>query len=115
MRFLKLNAKLFAALCVLVYSCTNDKNLVRFTEKNFSDEIELQQNLVFKFDNDLCPDSLINRWDSVPYVKIVPAVKGSFMFTSKRELQFSPALRFEPCTNYRAEITSEVLRHADKK
>jgi hypothetical protein len=90
------------------------KTLSGLPKKNFSDEIELQQNLVFKFDNDLCPDSLISRWDSVQYVKFTPPVKGSFMFTSRNELQFSPAMRFEPCMKYKAEITNEVLRHSDK-
>ncbi|HKR06329.1 MAG TPA: alpha-2-macroglobulin [Bacteroidia bacterium] len=115
MYFSKLNAKLVTALCLLVCACATDKNRVGLIDKNFSDEIGPRQNLVFKFDHDLCPDSLLNRWDSVQYIKITPLVKGSFMFTSRRELQFSPSFQFEPCMAYKAEITNALLHRADKR
>lgn len=100
-------------LSLLQLQCTQNKNIVKLSDRNFSDEIQLQQNLVFTFDKDVQPDSLLNVWDSVEYVKFTPQVKGLFKWNSPRELIFSPFNQFVPSTKYKAELTKNILKKAN--
>lgn len=97
---------------VCLSSCTNSKYEVNLTNRNFENEVELQQNLVFNFDKDLVADSLLNHWDTIPYIKIIPAVKGQFKWNTRQELMFSPFTGFRPGTDYRAELTNALFAHS---
>lgn len=101
----------FSALVVLLIigSCSL-RNTINVTDRNFGEEIETRQNLVFKFDSDLVPDSLINIWDSTAYILFKPEVKGMFKWNSQRELVFSPTSEFKPATAYTAELTTDLLK-----
>jgi alpha-2-macroglobulin len=103
----------FIAFCYMA-SCSLNKSVVKVTDRNFSEEVELQQNLVFTFNNDLAPDSVLNVWEDAAYIKFTPEVKGKFKWTSKNELIFSPDLGFQPSTDYKAELTDLVFRHGGK-
>ena len=81
---------LLSLLGLFLFSCLS-RNEVRISNRNFGDEIEQQQNLIFTFDKDLVPDSLLNNWDTIPYVNFSPSVKGKFKWNTVRELVFSPA------------------------
>jgi len=52
------------------------KNEVSVTSRNFEDEIEQQQNLLFTFNKDLYPDSLLYRWDSTQFMSSVRKLGG---------------------------------------
>ncbi len=104
--------KLAVLAIVCLASCTNSKNEVNVTTRNFESEVELQQNLVFTFDKDLVPDSVTNHWDTIPYLKISPAVKGQFRWNTKRELMFSPFIGFHSSTDYTAGLTPALLMHS---
>jgi len=108
------NAVQAAALCLLVSSCNLDKNSIRVTSTNFTDEIELQQNLVFTFDRDLVTDSVIDRWDSTAYLTFTPAVKGLYKWNSSRELVFSPSSSFQPGTGYQVAFTGMLLKNTNR-
>jgi alpha-2-macroglobulin len=103
----------FIAFCYMA-SCSLNKSAVKISDRNFSDEVELQQNLVFTFNNDLAPDSLLNAWEDAAYIKFTPEVKGKFKWSSKNELIFSPDMGFQPSTDYNAELTDLVFRHSGK-
>lgn len=96
-------------------SCNTTKNELTVNYKNFNGEIEQQQNLVFSFNKDIYPDSLLQSWDSTNYVEFTPAVKGAFKWNSSNELVFSPAQGFQPGTEYTATLTSAILNHSTKK
>ncbi len=83
--------------------------------RNFEDEIEQQQNLVFSFNKDVIPDSLLNTWDSVAYIEFSPAVKGLYKWNSSNEIVFSPAQGFLPGTEYTARLTKMLVAHSAKK
>ena len=105
-------------LCVLAFlaiaSCGGDK--VGIASRNFTDEIQREQNLSFTFDHPLVPDSLLNYdWDTTAYIKFTPAIRGKFKWNSTTELIFSPSKGFKPSTDYKGEITEAILHHADKK
>src|SRR5690349_6541737 len=100
----------FAILLLLCSSCFH-RNEVKLVSKNFEFEIDQQQNLVFAFDKDLAPDSVIDKWDSVPYIAFTPAVQGKFKWTSRKEILFSPLAGFHPSTDYTAELKNSIFRY----
>lgn len=101
-------------LSIIISSCSN-KNLISVIDTNFGDSIEVQQNLVFKFNQDLVPDSLIERWDTLQYISIQPSVKGLFKWVSKNELVFSPSGSFKPATSYVATLTKTLNKYSKKQ
>jgi uncharacterized protein YfaS (alpha-2-macroglobulin family) len=105
---------LIPALVFTLFSCGN-RNEVRVVEKNFEAEVEQQQNLVFRFNKDLYPDSLLNRWDTTKYIEFEPKVAGSFRWNSSSELVFSPAVGFKPGVEYKATLTRHILSQGTKE
>lgn len=101
--------------CLFLCSCHNRKNEISIVSRNFEDEVEQKQNLVFNFSKDIYPDSLLQRWDSTAYIEFTPKVAGEFKWNSSSELVFSPSIGFEPGMNYTATISRKVLKHAKKQ
>lgn len=114
-------ARLWLVLLTVVLTlshCARLSNTVSVVGRNFEDEIQQSQNLVFSFNKNVGPDGTgaqADVWESTPYITFKPAVKGQFKWTSPSELVFSPATAFDPATNYRAELSNELLRHATDK
>ena len=103
-------------VCAVFYiACNTTKNELTVKYKNFEGEIEQQQNLVFAFNKDIYPDSLLQSWDSTDYIEFNPAVKGMFKWNSSSELMFSPSQGFQPGTEYTATLTSFILNRSTKK
>ncbi|TDB60858.1 alpha-2-macroglobulin family protein [Arundinibacter roseus] len=115
-RFLLSISILSATFFWLLNGCSS-LNTVRVAGTNFTDEIQLSQNLVFTFSKDLVQESRLGIWDSTQYVRLQPAVRGKFKWTAPNELVFSPIGAFDPATTYKAELTDELLNHLpeDKK
>ena len=103
---------LLVALAVLLLTSCTKKNEVNVTNHNFDKEVEQQQNLVFTFDKDLVPDSLLNRWDTLPFIRFTPDVKGKFRWNTPKELMFSPLAGFKASTDYSCELQKQVLAYA---
>jgi len=104
----------FFALAALVLAACNP-NEVRVADKNFDGEVAQQQNLIFRFNKALYPDSMINRWDTTQYIEFEPRVAGSFRWNSSSELVFSPASGFRPGVEYKAMLTRNILNRGKKK
>jgi uncharacterized protein YfaS (alpha-2-macroglobulin family) len=98
---------LFISTLAALYACSGGK--VELKDRNFSDEIEQRQNLVFRFSHHLVADSMLNAWDSLPYVSFDPVIKGKFRWTANDELTFSPETGFAPSTDYKASLTDNIL------
>ncbi|MFN8346309.1 MAG: alpha-2-macroglobulin [Spirosomataceae bacterium] len=90
-------------------------NEIRVVGRNFEEEINLAQNLVFTFNKDIVPASELNSWESTKFIDFIPAVAGKFKWTAPNELVFSPAGGFEPATEYRAELSSELSKKTTDK
>jgi uncharacterized protein YfaS (alpha-2-macroglobulin family) len=101
-----------ALLCTLL-SCSN-RNALKVSDKNFDDEVAQQQNLIFKFNKALYPDSLLNRWDTTTYIDFEPKVAGAFRWNNAKELVFSPAAGFKPGVAYKAKLSPQLVSKADK-
>jgi hypothetical protein len=102
-------------LTFLVPGCRSKSNELRLESKNFEEQVEPEQNLVFTFDKELVPKAVLQKWDTVPYLTFTPAVKGRFKWTAPNELAFSPHQPFAPSTDFQAELTDLLLKHSPKK
>jgi uncharacterized protein YfaS (alpha-2-macroglobulin family) len=106
-----MNRYAFLLSLLFLSSCVN-RNEINVKSRNFENEVEEQQNLVFTFSRDLVPDSLLNRWDTTGYIHFTPAVKGQFKWNTKNELTFSPMNGFRPSTDYKATLTNAIVSHS---
>ncbi|MGN6645225.1 MAG: alpha-2-macroglobulin family protein [Cytophaga sp.] len=108
--------KTFIACLLLtgIFSCSK-KDLIEIKETNTQGEINLQQNVVIQFTEDIVGDSALDAWSSKPLVKFSPEVKGMFKWTAPNELTFSPTVGFAPSTAYKAELTEDIVKEAVSK
>ena len=105
-------------VCLTLSHCTQFSNTVSVVGRNFEDEVQQSQNLIFSFNKNVGPESSDGQadvWESTPYVTFKPAVKGQFKWTSPSELVFSPTTAFNAATDYRADLSTELLKHASNK
>jgi alpha-2-macroglobulin len=109
----KITYFLFLSFFFLV-SCSKFGD-VSVSSMNFEDEVQLAQNLVFTFDKDLVREGDLNTWESEPYIEFSPKVEGKYKWTATNELVFSPAVGFEPATEYTATISKSVTAKSEKK
>jgi len=96
------------AIALLLGACSTKQELT-LASKNFEEQIEPQQNLVFEFSQPLVADSLTGLWDTTQYVRLQPRVAGAFKWTSPTTLVFSPSVGFKPSTQYQAELADALL------
>ncbi|MCB0700061.1 MAG: alpha-2-macroglobulin family protein [Chitinophagales bacterium] len=101
-------------LSVFFTACTNNDQL-KFDKERFSDEVNRFQNIVFAFNKDIYPDSMLGRWDSTEYVTFSPVAEGAFKWNSSSELVFSTSTGFLPETKYTATVTPAVTKYSKKK
>lgn len=100
-----------AALLIIV-SCKPGAENIKIISQNFTDEIQQQQNLVFRFNKPLVSDSELNLWDTVQYISFTPEVKGMYRWSAADELTFSPTQPFLPATAYKATFNNAVLKYS---
>ncbi|MDI9866633.1 MG2 domain-containing protein [Flectobacillus sp. DC10W] len=100
---------------LLILSSCSHFGDVTISGTNFEEEINQTQNLVFTFNKDLVPLSELNTWYSTDYIEFSPKVEGRFKWTAPNELVFSPAVGFDPATEYTAEVNKLVLHKASEK
>ncbi|MVM29699.1 alpha-2-macroglobulin family protein [Spirosoma sp. HMF4905] len=107
---------LFTLFSFLLFQCSRlPFNEVAVVGRNFDDEIQQTQNLTFTFNKNVGPTNQFDEWDSTQYVRFIPAVRGKFKWTAPNELVFSPARAFDPATDYRAELTDDLLKRSTQK
>lgn len=93
---------------IFLSACNRDAATLSFT--NAKGEVPQLGNLVFRFNQSMVQDSMLNMWDSTDYIAFEPAIKGKFRWESPDQLVFSPAQPLNPATNYTAEVKKSVLR-----
>ncbi|MFT2008129.1 alpha-2-macroglobulin [Pontibacter sp. 13R65] len=120
--FLPANSRYFSSsyfllllLVLLIASCSKKSNELGLERKNFDQEISQEQNLVFTFDKALVTEKQLQKWDTLPYIKFTPAIKGRFKWTAVNELVFSPLHPFAPSTDFQADLTQQLLAHTEEK
>jgi hypothetical protein len=106
---------LFVLSSCLIISCNRNAGKLVITDRNFKEEINQSENLVFTFNEDLVPDSLLYTWDTTEFMQFEPAVKGKYQWTSPNVLVFSPMQPFAPSTEFKAQLSERVLQNRLKK
>lgn len=112
---MKLLRSVLALSLALVLSECSKLNEVAVSSLNFEDAVALTQNLVFTFNKDLVREADLNSWESAPYVEFSPKIEGKFKWTAPNELVFSPAVGFQPATDYTARLSDALLRKVEDK
>ena len=105
---MKVRSFLYLVIIVLLTCCSGNK--IKVTDTNFTNEVDRLQNLVFKFNEPIAPDSLFEKWDTVNYIQFKPALKGRFKWVSAEELIFSPSQPLSPSSTYEASLTNELSK-----
>ena len=107
---------LASLLSLLLFECSRlPFNEVAVAGRNFGDVVQQTQNLTFTFNKNVGPTNQFGDWDSTQYVRFIPAIQGKFKWTAPNELVFSPTKSLDPATDYRAELTDNLLKRSDKK
>jgi uncharacterized protein YfaS (alpha-2-macroglobulin family) len=92
---------------LIIISC--NRNVVQLDYTNAKDEVPQLGNLVFRFNKSLVTDSMLNEWDSTPYIRFKPSIPGKFRWEQHDQLVFSPARPLAPATRFTAEISGEIF------
>ena len=100
-------AALFIGFSLFVMSC--NRNSVGLQYTNATGEVPVLGNLTFRFSKELASDSMLNRWDSISYIRFSPAIAGRFRWESKDQLVFSPSGPLLPATSYTANFKKDAL------
>ena len=93
---------------IFLSACSRSSVSLSYT--NAKGEVPVLGNLVFRFNQSMVKDSLLNAWDSTEYVSFEPLIKGKFRWESPDQLVFSPSQPLGPATTYKATIKKTVLR-----
>ena len=99
----------FLFFVCLIPSC-NTLPEVGIKRLGFGDEVDLLQNLLFEFDEDLVSEGDLNEWESVPYIDFEPKIQGKFKWIGKNELIFSPTSPLQFATSYKASLSEQLLK-----
>ncbi|HSC38904.1 MAG TPA: hypothetical protein VLD19_13575, partial [Chitinophagaceae bacterium] len=98
------------ALVVVIFLPACNRHAVVLDYTNARDEVPQLGNLVFRFNQSLIKDSLLNQWDSTQYIRFEPAIPGRFRWEHGDELVFSPSRPLSPATTYKAKLGNEILQ-----
>ena len=62
---------------ILFFACS--KNTVSLSYTNAKGEVPVLGNLIFRFNQGMVKDSMLNAWDSTDYISFEPAIRGRFI------------------------------------
>ena len=89
-----------------------NRSTVSLDYTNARDEVPTLGNLVFRFNQSLVKDSLLDQWDSTQYVSFEPKIPGRFRWEHPDELVFSPSQPLPPATTFHAILKSDILQYS---
>jgi uncharacterized protein YfaS (alpha-2-macroglobulin family) len=95
-------------------SCASTEKL-QVIDQNFGEQIALQQNLTFTFNQAIAKPEQLDVWQEIEYLDITPKVKGKFKWTSPTMLIFSPDEGFAPNTKYQVKLTQNLIAQLTQK
>ena len=109
---MRIKPYLFSFLLGAIFFASCQRNAVTLSYTNARGEVPQLGNLVFRFNQPLATDSMLNAWDSTDYVSFDPAIPGRFRWESPDELLFSPSEPLQPATEYKAKLKNAVLKYS---
>jgi uncharacterized protein YfaS (alpha-2-macroglobulin family) len=109
---MRIKPYLFSILLGAIFFASCQRNAVTLSYTNAKGEVPQLGNLVFRFNQALATDSMLNAWDSSEYISFDPAIRGRFRWESPDELVFSPSEPLQPATAYTAKLKNAVLKYS---
>ena len=107
---MRINTFLVPLIAGTIFLSACSKNSVSLSYTNAKGEVPQLGNLVFRFNQSMVKDSMLNAWDSTDYISFEPGIKGKFRWESPDQLVFSPSQPLNPATSYKATIKKAVLK-----
>jgi uncharacterized protein YfaS (alpha-2-macroglobulin family) len=107
-----LSAIITVTLSVFIVLSSCNRSTVGLAYTNARDEVPTLGNLVFRFDQSLVKDSLLDQWDSTQYVSFEPKIQGRFRWEHPDELVFSPSQPLPPATSFKATLRNDILQYS---
>jgi hypothetical protein len=107
---MRIKTFLVPLLAGTIFLLACNKNVVSLSYTNAKGEVPLLGNLIFRFNQSIVKDSMLNAWDSTDYISFEPSIKGKFRWESPDQLVFSPSQPLNPATSYKAKIKNTVLK-----
>jgi uncharacterized protein YfaS (alpha-2-macroglobulin family) len=101
---------LFPVIIGIFFLSACKRNSISLDFTNAKGEVPQLGNLIFRFNQALVKDTMLNVWDSADYVSFEPKIAGKFRWESPDQLVFSPSQSLSPATSYKAKIKSAVLK-----
>lgn len=102
-------------LVVLLFHSCNTLPDVAIKSLGFGSEVNLLQNLLFEFDEELVFDGDLNQWESTPYIEFEPKIEGKFKWIGRKELVFSPSKPLRFAQEYKAVPSERILKRKKGK
>ena len=106
------HAFLTTSLFALSILSACNRSTVSLDYTNAKDEVPTLGNLVFRFNQSLVKDSLLDQWDSTQYITFEPKIPGRFRWEHPDELVFSPSQPLSPATTFHATLKSDILQYS---
>jgi alpha-2-macroglobulin len=107
--YMRIKSFIVPLLAGTIFLSACSRNTVSLDFTNANGEVPLLGNLVFRFNQSLISDSLVNLWDSTDYISFEPKIAGRFRWESPDQLVFSPSQPLAPATSYKAKVKNAVL------
>ena len=101
---------LFPVIIGIFFLSACKRNSISLDFTNAKGEVPQLGNLIFRFNQALVKDTMLNVWDSADYISFEPKIPGKFRWESPDQLIFSPSQSLAPATSYKAKIKSAVLK-----
>lgn len=100
---------ILAAFCILIWGCGLTKS--KITIKRFAPEGEVpgKTNFTITFSGSVISPESVDVWMSCDFLKIEPPLEGMCKWISPEELRFYPEEQLHPSTEYRLEVSPEVV------
>src|SRR5450756_426946 len=95
---------------IFLPGCNRSTVILEYT--NARDEVPSLGNLIFRFDQSLIKDSLLDQWDSTKYISFEPKIPGRFRWEHPDELVFSPSQPLPPATTFKATLHNDILQYS---
>ncbi len=103
----------WALLGGAVFSSSCNRSVALLDDTTARGEVAPLENLSFRFNKPLAPDSLLNQWDSTEYIVFNPRIPGRFRWEQADRLVFSPSAPLPPATSFKGILTDALLQYSE--
>jgi len=105
--------KILLILAIIILVSCGTGNRLEITSFEPTGKVERLTTFTIAFDRNIAPDSLVERWTDIEFIRFSPSIAGKFKWSDNRTLIFSPDVALMPMTKYSALPTNKLLFGSD--